>query len=34
MFINADFMLKKETAKTLYNYAKKLPFFDYHCHLL
>ncbi len=33
MFINDDFMLKSETAKTLYSYIKNLPIIDYHCHL-
>ncbi len=33
MFINDDFMLKSETAKTLYSYVKNLPIIDYHCHL-
>ncbi len=33
-FINDDFILKNEIAKTLYhNYAKDLPIIDYHCHL-
>ena len=32
-FINDNFMLKNETAKTLYGYAKNLPIIDYHCHL-
>lgn len=32
-FINDDFMLKNQTAKTLYEYAKNLPIIDYHCHL-
>jgi len=32
-FINDNFMLKNETAKTLYEYAKNLPIIDYHCHL-
>ncbi len=32
-FINDDFMLKNETAKKLYEYAKNLPIIDYHCHL-
>ncbi|MFA7637459.1 MAG: glucuronate isomerase [Monoglobales bacterium] len=32
--INDSFMLKNETAKTLYSeYAKNLPIIDYHCHL-
>lgn len=32
-FINDNFMLKGETAKKLYEYAKDLPIIDYHCHL-
>ena len=32
-FINDDFMLKNETAKTLYSYVKDLPIIDYHCHI-
>ncbi|WP_017471353.1 glucuronate isomerase [Amphibacillus jilinensis] len=32
-FINDTFMLKNETAKTLYGYIKDLPIIDYHCHL-
>ncbi|MBM7541098.1 glucuronate isomerase [Amphibacillus cookii] len=32
-FINETFMLKNETAKTLYGYIKNLPIIDYHCHL-
>ena len=33
-FINDDFILHTKTAKELYhNYAKKMPIFDYHCHL-
>ena len=33
-FMNADFLLKSETAKTLYhNYAEKMPIIDYHCHI-
>lgn len=33
-FINDDFMLKGETAKTLYRiFAEKLPIIDYHCHI-
>lgn len=32
--INNDFMLKGETAKTLYHsYAERLPIIDYHCHI-
>lgn len=34
-FITEDFMLTNETAKRLYHdYAKDLPIFDYHCHLI
>lgn len=34
-FITDDFMLTNETAKHLYHdYAKDLPIFDYHCHLI
>ena len=32
-FINDDFMLHSEAAKTLYSYVKDLPIIDYHCHL-
>lgn len=33
-FINDNFMLKNQTAIDLYHqYAKRLPIFDYHCHL-
>ncbi|MCS4486563.1 glucuronate isomerase [Staphylococcus americanisciuri] len=33
-FITNDFMLGNETARYLYDtYAKKMPIFDYHCHL-
>lgn len=32
--INDHFMLKNETARTLYHeYAKNMPIYDYHCHL-
>lgn len=32
--INDHFMLKNETARTLYHeYAKDMPIYDYHCHL-
>ena len=31
--INDSFMLKNETAKTLYGFAKDMPIIDYHCHL-
>lgn len=34
-FIHDDFMLTNETAKHLYHsYAKDMPIFDYHCHLI
>ena len=34
-FIHDDFMLTNETAKHLYHsYAKDMPIFDYHCHLM
>ena len=33
-FLNEDFLLQTEFAKTLYHqYAKSLPVIDYHCHL-
>ena len=33
-FMDEDFLLSNETAKTLYhNYAKKVPIIDYHCHI-
>ena len=33
-FLTDDFLLKTETAKALYHgYAKKMPIYDYHCHL-
>jgi len=33
-FMNDDFLLTNETAKTLYHdYAKNMPIYDYHCHL-
>ena len=33
-FIDHDFLLSTDTAKTLYHdYAKKLPIIDYHCHI-
>ena len=33
-FLDKDFLLKTETAKTLYHeYAEKMPIYDYHCHL-
>ncbi len=34
MFLNKDFLLKTETAKTLYHdYMADLPIYDYHCHI-
>lgn len=34
-FMDKDFLLETETAKTLYHdYAEKMPIFDYHCHLI
>ncbi|MCR5741169.1 MAG: glucuronate isomerase [Gammaproteobacteria bacterium] len=34
-FLGKDFTLETETAQILYdNYAKKMPIFDYHCHLV
>ncbi len=33
-YLKDDFLLENETAKKLYfGYAKKMPIFDYHCHL-
>lgn len=32
-FIHDDFMLKNETAKTLFRHVKDLPIIDYHCHI-
>lgn len=33
-FLDNDFLLETETAKTLYHtYAEKMPIFDFHCHL-
>jgi len=33
-FLDQDFLLSTETAKTLYHeYAKKMPIVDYHCHI-
>ena len=33
-FMDADFLLETETAKTLYhNFAEKTPVLDYHCHI-
>ncbi|MBR2397864.1 MAG: glucuronate isomerase, partial [Clostridia bacterium] len=32
-FLDKDFLLSNETAKTLYfDYAEKTPIYDYHCH--
>lgn len=34
-FLDADFLLENETAKTLYHqYAAKMPIIDYHCHVI
>ena len=33
-FMDKDFLLDTETAKTLYHdHAEKMPIIDYHCHL-
>lgn len=33
-FLDKDFLLETETAKTLYHkYAEKMPIYDFHCHL-
>jgi len=33
-FMSEDFLLQTKTARTLYHeYAKKMPIYDYHCHL-
>jgi len=33
-FLSEDFLLQNKTARTLYyEYAKKMPIYDYHCHL-
>ena len=33
-FLNRDFLLSTETAKTLYHgTAEQLPILDYHCHI-
>ena len=33
-FMNRDFLLKSDTARTLYHdYAAKMPIIDYHCHI-
>lgn len=33
-FLNKDFLLSSEAAKTLYhNYAENIPIIDYHCHI-
>lgn len=34
-FMDEHFMLYNDTAETLFNtYAKDMPIFDYHCHLI
>ena len=34
-FMDENFLLKNDTAKKLFfNYAKDLPIYDYHCHLI
>lgn len=34
-FMGEDFLLSNDIAKKLYNdYAKDMPIFDYHCHLI
>lgn len=34
-FMDEDFLLSNETAKTLYHdYASKMPIIDYHCHII
>ena len=33
-FMDKDFLLKTETARTLYHtYAEQMPIIDYHCHI-
>ena len=32
-FMDENFLLKTETAKTLFAAAKEMPIFDWHCHL-
>lgn len=32
-FMDSDFLLKNDMSKKLYEYAEKMPIFDYHCHL-
>ena len=33
-FMDKDFLLSTDTAKTLYHdYAAKMPILDYHCHI-
>ncbi|MBO7336194.1 MAG: glucuronate isomerase, partial [Lachnospiraceae bacterium] len=33
-FMDKDFLLSNETAKTLYHeHAAKMPIIDYHCHI-
>ena len=35
LFLDDDFLLQTETAKTLYHkYAAKMPIIDYHCHII
>ncbi len=31
-FLGDDFILSTDTARELYEYARKMPIFDYHCH--
>ena len=31
--MDSDFLLKNDVSKKLYEYAEKMPIFDYHCHL-
>jgi len=33
-FMDENFLLETETARTLYNAAKDEPIYDYHCHLV
>jgi len=33
-FLNEDFLLKTETARSLYKAAENEPIYDYHCHLI
>ncbi len=32
-FLKEDYLLNSDTAKKLYEYARKMPIIDYHCHL-